>query len=108
LPRPAATILAVGGHLKNTVALSLGDQAILSPHIGDLDNVLGVQVHRRTIEDLTGFYGVTPQRVACDLHPDYASTRLAEQLALRWDVPLIRVQHHHAHVAACMAEHQLQ
>jgi hydrogenase maturation protein HypF len=53
------------------------------------------------------FFAVTPECVACDLHPDYASTRHAEQLATAWDVPLVRVQHHHAHVAACMAEHRL-
>jgi hydrogenase maturation protein HypF len=102
------TVLAVGGHLKNTVAMNLGAEVVFSPHIGDLDNLLSVEVHRQAIEDLTAFFAVTPERVACDFHPDYASTRLAEQLAARWDVPLIRVQHHHAHVAACMAEHHLQ
>ena len=51
---------------------------------------------------------MTPQAVACDLHPDYASTRHAEQLAAAWGVPLIPVQHHHAHVAACIAEHGLE
>ena len=102
------TVLAVGGHLKNTVALSLGSQAILSPHVGDLDNVPSVAVHRRTIGDLVDFFRVVPEVVACDLHPDYASTREAERLAAEWDVPLVRVQHHHAHVAACMAEHHLE
>ena len=101
------TVLAVGGHLKNTVALNLGSQVVLTPHIGDLDNVLGVEVHRRAIADLLQFFRLTPQAVACDLHPDYASTRHAETLAAGWKVPLLRVQHHHAHVAACMAEHQL-
>ncbi len=102
------TILAVGGHLKNTVALGLGSQVILSPHVGDLDSVLGVEVHRRVVRDLVDFFKVVPEVVACDLHPDYASSRHAEALAAEWDVPLVRVQHHHAHVAACMAEHQLE
>ncbi len=102
------TILAVGGHLKNTVALSLGASVVFSPHIGDLDTALSVEVHRRAIDDLVGFFDATPQAVACDLHPDYASTRCAEQLAAVWDVPLVPVQHHHAHVAACMAEHGLE
>jgi hydrogenase maturation protein HypF len=102
---PLPTILAVGGHLKNTVALSLGSSIIMSPHIGDLDNTLSVDVHRRAIEDLATFFDVRPSAVACDLHPDYASTREAERLAAAWDVPLLRVQHHHAHVAACVAEH---
>ena len=100
-------VLAVGGHLKNTVALRLGSQVVLTPHIGDLDNVLSLEVHQRAIADLVDFFRVTPRAVACDLHPDYASTRHAETLAADWKVPLVRVQHHHAHVAACMAEHQL-
>jgi hydrogenase maturation protein HypF len=141
------TVLAVGGHLKNTVALALGRvhethqtgkrgqsptnlrsvpagtarrvlrtngdcplfpvDVVLSAHVGDLDSVPSVEVFRRAIDDLVSFFQVTPEIVACDLHPDYASTRHAEQLAARWGVPLVRVQHHHAHVAACMAEHGL-
>ena len=104
----APTVLAVGGHLKNTVALALGAQAVLSPHIGDLDNVLGVELHRRTIADLLEFFQAAPDAIACDLHPDYASTHTAQTLAAEWGVPLIHVQHHHAHVASCVAEHQLQ
>jgi hydrogenase maturation protein HypF len=122
----ATTILAMGGHLKNTVALCLKsrvrethqetDQSVrsthptvvMSPHIGDLDNILSVQVFRRAAEDLVNFFAVKPEVVACDLHPDYASTREAELLADRWNVPLVRVQHHHAHVAAAMAEHAIE
>ena len=102
------TILAVGGHLKNTVALSLNREVVISSHIGDLDNTLSMNVHRRAIEDLVDFFHVTPDAIACDMHPDYSSTRHAEQLAARWDVPLIPVQHHHAHVASCVAENRLQ
>ncbi len=101
------TVLAVGGHLKNTVALALGSQVVVSQHVGDLDNTASADVHRRTIHDLLDFFRVTPEAVACDLHPDYASTRCAEALASQWGVPLVRVQHHHAHMAACMAEHRL-
>jgi len=108
LGRTGPTVLAVGGHLKNTVALVLGSQAVVGSHVGDLDNVLGVEVHRRAIADLVAFFRVVPELLACDLHPDYASTRHAEALAARWDVPLLRVQHHHAHVAACTAEHRLE
>ncbi len=111
----APTILAVGGHLKNTVALCLGSEAgkahstvVMTPHIGDLDNILSVQVFQRAIEDLVNFFAVKPDVVVCDLHPDYASTREAESLAARWGVPLVRVQHHHAHAAAAMAEHDLE
>jgi hydrogenase maturation protein HypF len=108
LRRELPTILAVGGHLKNTVALSLGSAVVMTPHVGDLDTALSVDVHRQAIDDLVRFFGVTPQAVACDLHPDYASTRHAEYLAATWGVPLIPVQHHHAHVAACVAEHGLE
>ncbi|MBN2024635.1 MAG: carbamoyltransferase HypF [Pirellulales bacterium] len=107
LARPGPTVLAVGGHLKNTVALALEHHAVLSAHVGDLESPASREVHQRAVEDLVGFFQATPERVACDLHPDYASTRLAESLAAAWNVPLIRVQHHHAHVAACMAEHGL-
>jgi hydrogenase maturation protein HypF len=107
LCRELPTILAVGGHLKNTVALSLGSAVVMTPHIGDLDTALSVAGHRQAIEDLVQFFDVTPEAIACDLHPDYASTRHAEGMADAWGVPLIPVQHHHAHVAACLAEHGL-
>jgi hydrogenase maturation protein HypF len=76
--------------------------------VGDLDNVSSVEVHQRAVRDLVDFFRVVPEAVACDLHPDYASTRHAERLAKEWNVPLVRVQHHHAHVASCVAEHQLE
>ena len=107
----APTILAVGGHLKNTVALAVGGEGpssvVLSQHIGDLESLLSFNVFRRAIDDLLEFFAAKPQAVACDLHPDHASTRYAEELARRFQVPIVRVQHHHAHVAACMAEHDL-
>ena len=81
----AATILAVGGHLKNTVALAVGGRqpasVVLSQHIGDLESALSLNVFRRAIDDLLEFFAAKPQAVACDLHPDYASTRYAEELA---------------------------
>jgi len=101
------TVLAVGGHLKNTIGLSLGSKVVISPHVGDLDNTLAVDVHRRAVDDMIAFFGVTPDAVACDLHPDYASTRHAAELASRWDVPVLQIQHHHAHVASCVAEHKI-
>ncbi|MGA2031578.1 MAG: carbamoyltransferase HypF [Thermoguttaceae bacterium] len=111
----APNVLAVGGHLKNTVALALGaagqratTPVVRSCHVGDLDDVLSIEVFRRAIDDLLEFFRIRPEVIACDLHPDYASTRHAETLAQRWGVPLVRVQHHHAHVAACMAEHRLE
>ncbi len=107
LPRQPPCTLAVGGHLKNTVGLSVGSDVVISPHIGDLDNALSLEVHRRAIGDLVEFFDAVPEIVVCDLHPDYASTIHAERLARRWSVPLMRVQHHHAHVLSLMAEHAL-
>jgi hydrogenase maturation protein HypF len=101
-------VLALGAHMKNTIAVALGREAILSQHIGDLDSAPGRAAFRRAIDDLTSFYRCTPEMIACDMHPDYASTIAAEEFAERLKAPLLRVQHHHAHVAACMAEHRLE
>ena len=101
----AGPVLAVGGHLKNTVALLDADRVLLSQHLGDLSTLETEYAVRQAIDDLQWLLRVKPCAVACDLHPDYRSTRLAEELAERWAVPLIKVQHHHAHVVACMAEH---
>ena len=97
-------VLALGGHLKNTVALLDADRVLLSQHLGDLSTLETERAFRQAIDDLQWLLRVKPQALACDLHPDYRSTHFAEALAARWDVPLIRAQHHHAHVAACMAE----
>ncbi|MCX8090533.1 MAG: carbamoyltransferase HypF [Verrucomicrobiae bacterium] len=113
---PAATILAVGAHLKNTVALALGQQVFLSQHIGDLETEPAHRAFRRVVADLPKLYGVAPDTVAADLHPDYISTQLARQLsagereANEWagHPRLIGVQHHIAHVLACMAENELK
>lgn len=105
---PGPPVLALGGHLKNVVALALDHEAVLSAHVGDLDNVLSVEVHRRAAADLVEFFQARPQAIACDLHPDYASTRHAQELSRQGNVPLIQVQHHHAHVAAGMAEFGLE
>lgn len=97
-------ILAVGGHLKNTVAIAIGRQVYLSQHIGDLDTLESRQAFERAIEDLCRLYSFRPEVVACDLHPDYASTRWA----LRSGLPVVAVQHHHAHAASCAAENDVQ
>ncbi len=94
-------LLSVGGHLKNTIAYTVDDKIILSPHIGDLTNALAVTSFKETVELLSGLYGGDPGQVVCDLHPDYASTRFAEESGL----PVVHVQHHLAHVLACLLEH---
>lgn len=112
-PRPlrvseaTGTVLALGGQLKSTVALAKNGEIVVSQHLGDLHSLEGARLHERTARELPAFFGARLDAVACDLHPDYASTRLAERLAVELGVPLVRVQHHHAHVAACIAEHGL-
>jgi len=100
-------LLGLGGQLKGTVALSSGDQVVVSQHLGDLGSVEGSRLLERTVEDLLRLLEARPVAVACDLHPDYVSTRLGERLAASWGVPLLHVQHHHAHIAAGMVEHGL-
>lgn len=101
------TVLCLGGHLKSTIAVAAGREIVVSQHLGDLECESARALLARTARDLLRFLGARPEVIACDLHPDYASTRLAEALAAELDVPLERVQHHHAHVAACAAEHGL-
>jgi hydrogenase maturation protein HypF len=107
MPLEGAATLALGAHQKATVTLLARGQAVVSQHLGDLDSVAGLVLLERTAGDLLGFLRAEPERLACDLHPDYGSTRVAEALAGRLGLPLVRVQHHHAHVAAAMAEHGL-
>ncbi len=105
LAEPGPAVLALGGQQKGTVALAAGTQVVVSQHLGDLDSRLGAELLERTARDLVAFSGTRPEVIACDLHPDYTSTRLAEKLALEWGLPLVRVQHHHAHAAAVAAEY---
>ena len=103
LPADGPDVLALGGHLKSTVTVTRGREAFVSQHIGDLDTARTVRFHRETTRHLLAILDVTPERVVCDLHPDYRSTRIAEE----FDLPLRRVQHHAAHVAAVAGEHGL-
>lgn len=101
LSREVAPVLALGGHLKSTVTLTRGREALVSQHIGDLDTAESIRFFEETVAHLRAIADVTPVAVAHDMHRDFASTRFAETLGL----PLVPVQHHHAHVAALMAEH---
>lgn len=100
-PRP---ILAVGGELKNTVALATGTRAILSEHLGDLKDPAVYDHFQRAIHHLCGLFDIAPEVIACDLHPEYLSSQYANE---RLDLDLIQVQHHHAHVVSCMVENGL-
>ncbi|HEY3308770.1 MAG TPA: carbamoyltransferase HypF [Desulfuromonadaceae bacterium] len=104
LPFEIPTILAVGAELKGVVCLAGGDRAFLSQHIGDLQNSVTCDSFSHTIDHLVNLLELKPQVVACDMHPDYQSSIYAAGTGL----PVIPVQHHHAHMAACMAENGLE
>jgi hydrogenase maturation protein HypF len=99
-----APALAVGGHQKNTIAAAIGSQVFISQHIGDLETEESQQAFQSVIAAFKSLYDFAPKTIACDLHPDYASTQYAERTGL----PLVKVQHHHAHILACMAENHLR
>lgn len=97
-------LLACGGHLKNTFCLGKGQQAFVSHHIGDLENLETLGSYRAGIEHFKRLFDITPKAVAYDLHPDYLATHYAQELEVPYK---IGVQHHHAHIASVMAEHGL-
>jgi len=113
------SVLGVGAHLKNAVALSVGRQVFISQHIGDLETDQAFEAFRKVIADLEKLYEVRPEIIAADAHPDYLSTRFARDLAAARGVAArssepapgkqpLTVQHHVAHVLACMAENELE
>ncbi len=102
--RTLPCLLAVGAHLKNTIALSIGEHVFISQHIGDLETLASQEAFTRTIDDFLDLYDADPVAVAHDLHPDYASTRWAEECGR----PCVPVQHHHAHLAAVLADNGVE
>ena len=101
-------LLAVGGHLKNVFTLARGRFAYQSQHLGDLENLTGLDFFRESLAHLMHTFEIEPQAVVHDLHPGYLSTAWAKEWAGERGLPLIAVQHHHAHIAGCMAEHALK
>ena len=98
------SVLAVGGELKNTICLLKDDKAFISQHIGDLENIEAFNFFKMTIEHLQRIFDVKPELIVHDMHPQYFSTQWAKEHLY---IKTIAVQHHHAHLAACMAENQL-
>ncbi|NOR90182.1 MAG: carbamoyltransferase HypF [Anaerolineales bacterium] len=101
------SILATGPELKNTFCFTKGTYAFLSHHIGDMENYETLQSFEEGIAHFERLFRVTPEAIAYDLHPNYLATRYAIERAERDDLTAIGIQHHHAHIAACMAEHNL-
>jgi hydrogenase maturation protein HypF len=97
-------VLSYGGELKNTFCLLRADDAVLSAHIGDLQDPLTRSDQRKMLADSCRFFAFEPQLLACDRHPDYSSTRGARAHAAQAGLPLCASQHHHAHIAACLGE----
>lgn len=103
-PPPPPVILGTGAELYGTFTLARGDRAYVSQHVGDLDSDEAMAAYREALERYERLFDLEPDAVAHDLHPDFLTTRFAESLGL----PTVAVQHHHAHVAAVMAEHRLE
>lgn len=108
LPISAPPLLAVGGHLKSVFTLAQGRYAYQSQHLGDLENLTVMEFFKESLDHLMRTFEIVPKTVVHDLHPGYLSTLWAEEWAHEQGLPLIAVQHHHAHIAACMAEHGLE
>jgi hydrogenase maturation protein HypF len=105
LPFSGPSVLACGAWLKNSVCLTRGDEAFVSECVGDLDSPAACMAHEKACQDLADILQTEPASVAHDLHPDFFSSRFAARYAGERGLPLLAVQHHHAHIAAVMAEH---
>ena len=108
LPRGLGTappVLALGGQYKSTVVVTGSGRAVMSPHLGDLDEVAAFSAWQASVRLLEGLYAQRPVAIAVDLHPEYRPTEVGRNLARARGLELLEVQHHHAHIAACLAEH---
>ena len=108
VPGLSGQILACGAEQKASFCLGRGEHAFLSQHIGDLKNLETLEHYERQVRYCERLLDVMPETLVCDLHPDYLSTRYAEERSEAEGIPLLRVQHHHAHMAACMADNRLE
>ena len=98
------SLLAVGAHLKNAIALTSDSNVFISQHIGDLETKESLDAFHHVVTDFQTMYNCKPEYIVCDLHPDYLSSKFARSTG----APLLEVQHHSAHIASCMAENQLE
>ncbi len=104
LSRPVKSILAAGSELKNTFCITRQDYAFISHHIGDLENYETLKAYEEGIRHFEHVFHLNPEVIACDLHPGYLASQYARQRAEKESLPLVEVQHHHAHLAACLGE----
>lgn len=104
LKKDVKQILATGGELKNTFCITKGNYAFLSQHMGDLKSMNSLNQYRKTIEHFKSLFDINPEAIAHDLHPEYLSTKYAKEQ----NIKLIGIQHHHAHIAGCMAENGIE
>ena len=100
-------ILALGAEPKNSFCIGKGSQAIMSQYIGDLKNPSVYNFYTETIDRFSDLFRFKPEFIACDQHPDYLSTKHADYLKNELNIPVVMIQHHHAHISSCMAEHAL-
>ncbi len=107
LPFDVPQLLAAGPELKNTFCITNKNYAFLSHHIGDMENYETLKSFEQGVEHFERLFRVKPEAIAYDMHPNYLATRYALERAERENIPTVAVQHHHAHIAACMAEHGL-
>jgi len=98
------SVLAIGGELKNTFCLAKNNLFYASPYIGDVSDLRTVEILEKSIDRMKNLFEINPEIIACDLHPRYQTTLLAEKISKEWNVPLIKIQHHYAHILSCMAE----
>ncbi|MGV8050224.1 MAG: carbamoyltransferase HypF [Anaerolineaceae bacterium] len=104
LPATTLPVLAAGTQLKNTFCLAREGYAFVSHFIGDLENQETLDSYEQAIQHYEGLFRIQPELLACDLHPDYLATRYALHRSQSQKLPLVQVQHHHAHIASCLAE----
>lgn len=107
VPVPVHGLLGCGAEQKAGFALGKGQDVLLSQHIGDLKNMETLEHYQTQLHHFRTLFGVAVEGLACDLHPDYLSTQVAQQLSKELNVPLLQVQHHHAHMLSCMADNGL-
>ena len=105
LPKAAPMLIAAGGELKATFCITRDQNAYLSQHIGDMENLETLGAYEQAISHFIRLFRIRPRAVICDLHPGYLTTQWAERFAAAQGLPLFKVQHHHAHIAACLVEH---